>query len=68
VMRHLATMARGDRIDDTEGLKVFHGDGWALVVPDPEDPLTHIWTEGATEAEAEETLERYVALVTEGMA
>jgi mannose-1-phosphate guanylyltransferase/phosphomannomutase len=68
VMRHLATAARGDRTDDTEGLKIFHGKGWALVVPDPEDPVTHIWTEGGTAVEADETLERYVGLVTEGLA
>jgi mannose-1-phosphate guanylyltransferase/phosphomannomutase len=68
VMRHLAGVARGDRTDDTEGLKVFHGSEWALVVPDPEDPVTHIWAEGATPEAAEETLERYVAMVTEGLA
>ena len=67
VMRHMAETARGDRIDDTEGLKVFHGRGWALVLPDLEDPVTHIWTEGATAEEAAERLETYVALVTEAM-
>jgi mannose-1-phosphate guanylyltransferase / phosphomannomutase len=67
VMRHLATTARGDRTDDTEGLKVFHGRDWALVVPDPEDPVTHIWAEGADADAAEDWLERYVALVREGL-
>lgn len=67
VMRHVATTARGDRTEDTEGLKVFHGREWALVVPDPEDPVTHIWAEGATSAEADAWLERYVAMVREGM-
>jgi mannose-1-phosphate guanylyltransferase/phosphomannomutase len=67
VMRHLATVARGDRIDDTEGLKIFHGSEWALVVPDPEDPVTHIWAEGASPEAVDRTLERYVALVSEGL-
>jgi mannose-1-phosphate guanylyltransferase/phosphomannomutase len=66
-MRHLATTARGDRTDDTEGLKVFHGQDWALVVPDPEDPITHVWAEGADADAAEDWLERYVALVREGL-
>jgi mannose-1-phosphate guanylyltransferase/phosphomannomutase len=29
-----------------DGIKVLGEDGWVLVVPDPEDPLTHVWAEG----------------------
>ena len=29
-----------------DGVKVLHADGWALVLPDPEEPLTHVWAEG----------------------
>ena len=67
VMRHVATAARGDRSDDTEGLKVFHGKDWALVLPDPEDPLTHVWTEGASSDKAEALLEAYVGMVRTGL-
>jgi mannose-1-phosphate guanylyltransferase/phosphomannomutase len=67
VMRHVASAAEGDRTDDTEGLKVFHGSDWALVVPDPEDPLTHVWAEGGTADETEALLETYVAMVREGL-
>ena len=67
VMRYLAETARGDHIDDTEGLKVFSDGGWALVLPDPEEPLTHVWSEGATPEDAAARLETYVAMVTDGM-
>jgi mannose-1-phosphate guanylyltransferase/phosphomannomutase len=30
-----------------DGIKVQTDDGWALVVPDHEDPVTHVWAEGA---------------------
>ena len=30
-----------------DGVKVIHDDGWALVLPDPEEPVTHVWAEGA---------------------
>ncbi|HEY1651885.1 MAG TPA: sugar phosphate nucleotidyltransferase [Acidimicrobiales bacterium] len=30
-----------------DGIKVRTDDGWVLVVPDPEDPVTHVWAEGA---------------------
>jgi mannose-1-phosphate guanylyltransferase/phosphomannomutase len=30
-----------------DGIKVVSDQGWALVVPDPADPVTHVWAEGA---------------------
>jgi mannose-1-phosphate guanylyltransferase/phosphomannomutase len=35
-----------------DGVKVIEDDGWELVLPDPEEPLTHVWAEGPTEPEA----------------
>ena len=35
-----------------DGVKVSGPDGWTLVLPDPEDPVTHVWAEAASEAEA----------------
>jgi mannose-1-phosphate guanylyltransferase/phosphomannomutase len=29
-----------------DGIKVHTDEGWALVVPDPEEPVTHVWAEG----------------------
>ncbi len=29
-----------------DGIKVRSDDGWVLVAPDPEDPVTHVWAEG----------------------
>ncbi len=67
VMRHVAQGAGGDRTVDTEGLKVFHGDDWALVVPDPEDPITHVWAEGASRHDSELWAERYAGLVEQAL-
>jgi mannose-1-phosphate guanylyltransferase / phosphomannomutase len=30
-----------------DGIKVRSDDGWALVIPDPEEPVTHVWAEAA---------------------
>lgn len=46
VMRELSANVRSDRTDDTEGITFFWGTEWALVIPDPEEPVTQIWTEG----------------------
>jgi mannose-1-phosphate guanylyltransferase/phosphomannomutase len=50
-----------------DGIKVVTGDGWVLVVPDPEDPVTHVWAEGAdlpaSSALASAYVERIAALL-----
>ncbi len=49
-----------------DGIKVVSGEGWALVVPDPEDPVTHVWAEGA-DLPASEALASDYAKRIEGM-
>jgi mannose-1-phosphate guanylyltransferase/phosphomannomutase len=63
VMREVAAGHDADRVDQTEGLKLFHGDAWALVIPDPEDPVTHLWAEGRTPQETAALADRYASLV-----
>ena len=36
-----------------DGIKVLSATGWVLVVPDPEEPTTHVWAEGADRADSE---------------
>lgn len=52
VMRAMMEHAAGARVTLLDGVKVTTDHGWALVLPDPEDPTTHVWAEGDTEAEA----------------
>ncbi len=33
-----------------DGIKVRSDAGWALVVPDPEAPISHVWAEGSDAA------------------
>ena len=44
--------AKGHATVLVDGVKIVYPDGWALVLPDPELRVTHVWAEGATEAEA----------------
>jgi mannose-1-phosphate guanylyltransferase/phosphomannomutase len=67
VMRQVAGDRSADRTDETEGLKLFHGSDWALVIPDPEDPVTHVWAEGSTEGESRAVAERYISLIEEAL-
>jgi mannose-1-phosphate guanylyltransferase/phosphomannomutase len=43
-----------------DGIKVRTLDGWVLVVPDPEEPSTHIWAEGDDWAGSARLTEEYV--------
>ena len=65
VMRTVASSASQDRLTLLDGVKVQEDDGWALVIPHPEEPSCRIWAEGSTRAEAEQTADRYAALVYE---
>ena len=67
VMRQVAGQHTADRTEETEGLKLFHGNEWALVIPDPEDPVTHVWAEGSTPSESDAVAERYISLIEEAL-
>ncbi len=53
----------GARVELVDGIKVLADAGWALVVPDPEDPVTHVWAEGADHAASEALAAAYVERV-----
>ncbi|HUQ38618.1 MAG TPA: mannose-1-phosphate guanyltransferase [Acidimicrobiales bacterium] len=52
VMRTLIEELKDNEVVLVDGVKVHIGGGWVLVLPDPEDPVTHVWAEGADEREA----------------
>ncbi len=59
VMRTLVEQSKDRDVDLVDGVKVHHGDGWALALPDPEDPVTHVWAEGATDGDARRLAQEY---------
>jgi mannose-1-phosphate guanylyltransferase/phosphomannomutase len=46
-----------------DGVKVIHDDGWALVLPDPEEPVTHVWAEGSSATEARGLAQEYAGAI-----
>jgi mannose-1-phosphate guanylyltransferase/phosphomannomutase len=59
VMRTLVEMSKDREVELIDGVRVRHDGGWALAVPDPEEPVTHVWAEAATEAEAKALAKEY---------
>jgi mannose-1-phosphate guanylyltransferase/phosphomannomutase len=59
VMRSLVELAKDRELVLVDGVKVLHGQDWALALPDPEEPVTHVWAEAATDAEARRLAQEY---------
>jgi mannose-1-phosphate guanylyltransferase/phosphomannomutase len=59
VMRSLMEQSKDREVVLVDGVKVLHDQGWALALPDPEEPITHIWAEGASDADARRLAQEY---------
>jgi len=60
VMREVVERVGGRTVELVDGVKVRDGARWALVLPDPEDALTHVWAEAESDVEARRLAQEYV--------
>src|SRR5215510_13191403 len=67
VMRVLTERLRDRKLDLLDGIKVIDDRGWAQVLPDPNEPVVHIYAEGRTREESAELEAELHALVEEIM-
>jgi mannose-1-phosphate guanylyltransferase / phosphomannomutase len=67
VMRVLTERLRDRRLDLLDGIKVFDERGWAQVLPDPDEPLIHIYAEGTTKERSKELEDEFRHMVEEIM-
>ena len=67
VMRVLTERLRDREVDLLDGIKIFDERGWAQILPDPDEPLVHIYAEGATEEASLELEAEMHAMVDEIM-
>jgi mannose-1-phosphate guanylyltransferase / phosphomannomutase len=60
VMRTLVEQADRELVL-VDGVKVLYDDGaWVLALPDPAEPVTHVWAEGPTDTDARRLGQDYV--------
>jgi len=59
VMRSLVELSKDRQVELVDGVRVHHGEGWALALPDPEEPVTHVWAEATGDAEARRLVQEY---------
>jgi mannose-1-phosphate guanylyltransferase/phosphomannomutase len=65
VMRVLNERFADREVDLLDGIKVFEERGWGQVLPDPDEPLIHIYAEGRTEEQSEELEDELHRLVVD---
>jgi mannose-1-phosphate guanylyltransferase/phosphomannomutase len=65
VNEHLADR----RLDLMDGVKAYDDRGWVQILPDPDEPLVHLYAEGATEeltGELADEVATFVETVVQG--
>ena len=67
VMRHVIQWAQelGGDIMTIDGVKLFRGGDWVLVVPHAEEPLVRVWAEAGSQVGAEALVAETAAIVEE---
>ncbi len=60
VMRRLIQESANKRTEMIDGLKIYHPQGWTLVLPDPEKPSYHVYSEAFSEEFSDSLTELYV--------
>jgi mannose-1-phosphate guanylyltransferase/phosphomannomutase len=68
VMRVLNERFADGDVDLTDGIKVTDDRGWTLALPDPDEPLIHLYAEGASESASEELEAELRAIVADVIA
>ena len=67
VMRLLNERFADANVDLRDGIKVFEERGWVQVLPDPDEPLVHLYAEGETREASEELESEIQKLVAEAV-
>jgi mannose-1-phosphate guanylyltransferase/phosphomannomutase len=68
VMRVLTERMKGRDVDLLDGIKVISETGWAQILPDPAEPVVHVYAEAGADAEARRLEEELTAIVDEVIA
>ncbi|MBX3117846.1 MAG: NTP transferase domain-containing protein [Fimbriimonadaceae bacterium] len=65
VMRHITEESRNGVVETLDGIKIFDGDRWVLVLPDAVEPVFHIYAESGEESESRELVTTYAKKIEE---
>jgi mannose-1-phosphate guanylyltransferase/phosphomannomutase len=63
VMRVLTEQLKNRETDLQDGIKILAAGGWSQVIPDPDEPVVHVYAEGTTLEEARQLEQELTARV-----
>lgn len=72
VMRTILERVKDAEVVLVDGIKVLHPHGggpddWALVLPDPEEPVTHVWAEAGSDQAARRLAQEYAQQIRDAL-
>ena len=67
VMRELVERVPPDSLELIDGVKIRREDGWVLVLPDPEEAVTHVLAEAASANEARQVAQEYARRIRQSV-
>ena len=65
VMRRLMERTRDKKVELIDGIKIFDTNRWALILPDPEEPVFRIYAEADSESRAQAEVNNYIKFIKE---
>ena len=63
VLRSLVDSLGDSEVDMTDGIKVFSGEDWALILPDPQRPVIHVTAEAGSDEAASKLVDKYITKI-----
>ena len=63
IMEILKSQAKGDKIIDIDGIKIYEGNSWVLVRPSGTEPIIRIYSESNEKNDAERIFNKYKNIV-----
>ncbi|MCZ7525989.1 MAG: mannose-1-phosphate guanyltransferase [Acidimicrobiia bacterium] len=67
VMREMVERNQDRELILVDGVKILHPEGWALVLPDPEEAVTHVWAEAGSDQRARQLAQEYARRIRQAL-
>ncbi len=65
IMRRLIEATRKENVQLIDGVKVWHGKSWVLIIPDADKAIFHVNAEAASQEQSKQLANRYVQMIQE---
>jgi len=65
IMRRLIEATRNEQVQLLDGVKVWHGKSWVIIIPDADKPIFHVNAEGSTIEQSQQLALRYSQMIQE---